>query len=356
MTHPYQMTRQILTALILLAGLTLQAQYRCENLFYLTDSPEGLESFRQHASQISIVSPQVFSISKEGVLSGAVDHRVLDIAKANQVKVMPLVYNRGFTSAVLHAVVANSIARKRAIGMMLLYARQYQLSGWQFDLEGLNIEDRDNFTSFFRETADSLHQYNLQLSGALVHTIENVGGTTPYLDFLYENWRAGYDFKALAAAGDFISIMSYDQHTRRTTPGPVAGADWVERIVGYLLAEGVSAGKLSLGIPSYSDYWFTDYTEEKGAFSNARQIGYTEVQYLLGKYAAKPVWNVKAGCNYAVWDNDGVFEYLYLEDAQSLKPKLEILEKYNLRGISVWVLGREDPAFWDTLGKMTKRK
>jgi spore germination protein YaaH len=109
-------------------------------------------------------------------------------------------------------------------------------------------------------------------------------------------------------------------------------------------------------IPSYSDYWFTDYTEEKGGFSNARQVGYTEVQYLLGKYFAKPVWNAKAGCNYAVWDNDGTFEYLYMEDAQSLKPKLDLLEKYKLRGISVWVLGSEDPAFWDTLDKMTKRK
>jgi spore germination protein YaaH len=365
MARQYHPTKQLLiVSILLLSALTPYArqrpenpaQYHSENLFYMTDSPEGLESFRRNASQISIVCPQVFAISKEGVLSGSVDHRILEIATANKVKVMPLVFNKGFTSTVLHAVIANPIARKRAIGMMLLYARQYGLDGWQFDMEGLNIEDRDNFTSFFKETADSLHQYHLQLSAALVHAVENTGGTTPYLDFLYENWRAGYNFKELAAAGDFISIMSYDQHTRRTTPGPVAGADWVERIVQYLLAEGVPAQRLSLGIPSYSDYWFTDYTEEKGGFSNARQIGYTEVQYLLGKYAAKPAWNAKAGCNYAVWDNDGVFEYLYMEDAQSLKPKLDILEKYKLRGISVWVLGREDPASWNTLEQMTKRK
>jgi spore germination protein YaaH len=357
MAYQYHLTKQLLTAsILLLSTLTTHAQYRSENLFYMTDSPEGLESFRKNAAQISIVCPQVFFMSKEGVLSGAVDPRLLEIAKANKVKVMPLVVNRGFNSGLLHAVVSSPVARKRAIGMMLIFAQQYGLDGWQFDMEGLNIEDRDSFTSFFRQTADSLHQYKLQLSAALVHAVENTGGTTAYLDFLSENWRAGYAFKELAEAGDFISIMSYDQHTRRTTPGPVAGADWVERIVKYLLAEGVPAEKLSLGIPSYSDYWFTDYTEEKGAFSNARQIGYTEAQYLLGKYAAKPVWDAKAGCNYAVWDNDGVFEYLFMEDAQSLKPKLGILERDKLRGISVWVLGREDPAFWDTLGKMTKRK
>jgi len=46
----------------------------------------------------------------------------------------------------------------------------------------------------------------------------------------------------------------------------------------------------------------------------------------------------------------------YIEDSQSLKPKLNILKKYKLRGISVWVLGSEDPAFWNVLAKETSRK
>jgi spore germination protein len=345
------------TFLLTLVSVTaLKAQFRSENIFYMTDSPESFESFQKNTAQISIVCPQTFSVSKDGVLSGSVDPRILEIAKTKRIKVEPLIVNKGFTPSILHALVTDAAARKRAINMMLLYARQYQLQGWQFDMEGLSMTDRDSFTSFFKQTADSLHANNLQLSAALVHTVENVGGTTPYHDFLFENWRAGYDFKQLAEAGDFISIMSYDQHTRRTTPGPVAGIHWVERIIEYLLKEGVPPGKLSLGIPTYSDYWFTDYTEEKGGFSNARQIHYTEVQYLLGKYNAKPQWNTDAGCNYTIWENDGVYEYLFIEDAQSLKLKLELLKKYQLRGISVWALGREDPATWILLNQLTTKK
>ena len=354
------MKRQLLTfVIIILLVFKLQAQVRSENLFYMTDTPQSFESFQKNASQISIVCPQNFKISKEGVLSGTIDHRVLEIAKANNIKVMPLIVNLandGFNSELLHAIVSNPIARKRAVGMMLIYAQQYELDGWQFDLEGLNIEDRESFTIFFKETANALHAEKLQISAALVHAVENVGGTTAYLNFLYEDWRAGYSFKELAEAGDFISIMSYDQHTRRTTPGPVAGIDWVERIVKYLLAEGVPPEKLSLGIPDYSKHWFTDYTKEKGAFSNAQGLGYTALQYLLKKNDAKVLWNDKAACNYAVWNNDGVFEYVFIEDAQSLKPKLDLLKKYKLRGISVWVLGNEDPAFWNALSKETKRK
>lgn len=351
------MKRRLLTALFILVCITpVSAQIKSENLFYMTDSPESFESFRKNAAQISIVCPQVFLISKEGVLSGSVDRRVLEIAKANKIKVMPLIVNAGFNSTLLHNIVTNPIARKRAIEMMLLYAEQYGLDGWQFDLEGLNIADRDNFTLFFKETASALHARKLQLSAALVHTLENVGGPTAYHSFLFENWRAGYSFKELAEAGDFLSIMTYDQHTRRTPPGPVAAPNWMERIVQYLLKEGVPANKLSLGIPNYSVYWFPDYTEERGGFTNGKQVGYETVQYLLGKYDATPLWNEKAGCNYAVWDNDGVYEYLYIEDSRSFQAKLNLLGKYKLRGISVWVLGREDQGFWNVLSKDTQRR
>jgi spore germination protein YaaH len=345
----------LLTLSFLCCYFNLIAQKRSENLFYMVDTPESFESFKNNVKQISIVCPQVFFVSKEGVLSGSVDPRVVKIAKANQVKVMPLIVNSGFNAVLLHNIVTNPVARKRAINMMLLYAHQYKLDGWQFDLEGLNIADKEDFTTFYKETATALHQENLQLSAALVHAVENVGGTTAFHNFLFESWRAGYSFKELAEAGDFISIMSYDQHTRRTPPGPVAGLKWMERIIKYLLDEGVSPNKLSLGIPNYSVHWFADYTEEKGGFSNGRQVGYSTVQYLLGKYNAKPVWDEKAGCSYAIWDNDGVNEYVYIEDASSFKRKLELLKKYKLRGISVWVLGKEDKSFWEVLAKGTLR-
>ncbi|MCB0589019.1 MAG: hypothetical protein KDD06_27270, partial [Phaeodactylibacter sp.] len=142
----------------------------------------------------------------------------------------------------------------------------------------------------------------------------------------------------------------------RTPPGPVAGIEWVEKVVKYLLSEGIAPQKISMGVPTYSVHWFADYTEERGGFSNGRQVGYDRVQHLLGKFDAIPQWHEKGGCHYAFWDNGGVYEYLFIEDAESLKLKLGILEKYHLRGISVWVLGREDPRFWEVLRKRVVKK
>ncbi|MES1215626.1 MAG: hypothetical protein ABUT20_08915 [Bacteroidota bacterium] len=173
-----------------------KAQTNSENLFYMTDTPESFKSFIKNIRQISIVCPQTFLISSSGVLSGSVDRRILDSARKYKIKVMPLIVNGGFNSQLLHTILINPNARKRSIRMMLDYAKKYKLDGWQFDLEGLNINDRDSFTIYFKETATALHQAGLSLSAALVHNIENVGGPSPYHNSLYENWRAGYSFKS----------------------------------------------------------------------------------------------------------------------------------------------------------------
>ncbi len=333
-----------------------QTQTKSENLFYMVDTPESFASFEANVDQISIVCPQTFLISKEGVLTGSIDHRVLEIAKKNKIKIMPLIVNKGFDQKLLHDIISNPTSRKRSIEMMLDYADRYNLDGWQFDLEGLHISDKDSYTQYFKETASALHGMNIELSAAVVHIFENVGGPSEYQRFLYEDWRAGFALKELSEIGDFITVMTYDQHTRRTPPGPVAGVEWVEQVVKFMLEQDVSPNKLSMGIPSYSVHWYADYSEEKGGFSNGRQIGYKTVRHLLEKNDVEPSWNEKVGCNYAVWDNGGVFEYIFIEDGQSLERKLDILRKYNLRGISVWVLGSEAPAFWQILKESTISK
>ena len=84
-------------AFILLFSLTAAyAQPRSENLFYMVDTPSSFRSFKENAGQISIVCPQTFNVSSGGVVYGSVDRRVLEISKENNIKVMPLLVNKGF--------------------------------------------------------------------------------------------------------------------------------------------------------------------------------------------------------------------------------------------------------------------
>lgn len=348
----------LLIFLLAFASITCLSQVKSENLFYMIDTPESFNSFSENIHQISVVCPQTYLVSDKGTITGTIDPRVLQLAKENNVKVIPLIVNfdGGFSQELLHKLLADPIARKRSIDMMVELAKRHGFAGWQFDLESLSMNDKTLFNTYYKEVADAFRKSSLSLSAALMHVTDIVGGTDLYHRFLYEDWRGGFDYKYLAETGDFISIMTYDQHTRRTPPGPVAGFDWVEKVITFAIKQGVSPEKISMGIPTYGHYWFADYTKEKGGFVNGRQIPYQQAMHLIHKNNAQVVWNEKAQCHYAFWDNEGVYEYVYFEDEASFAKKLELLSSYKLRGISVWVLGREADNFWKTLKENTIRK
>lgn len=339
-----------LLLVFLFLPLTSNGQYQSENLFYMVDDEDSFQSFKENLEEISIVAPQTFSISEDGVVWGEVDSRVLELAAEHDVKVIPLIMNPGFDRGLLHEFLHDSTARQQTISMMVDLAKSYDFAGWQFDFEHIHISDRKAFTNFYRETAEALHEEGFSLSAAVVPTNTDHDLPTAYHRFLYEYWRGAYDLKALAEIGDFLSLMTYSQHTRRTPPGPVAGIPWMKGMVEHMLSLGIAPEKISLGIPFYSTYWFADYTEERGGFINGRGATFQKVSGLIERYNADLVWLENQQCYYALWNHDGVFEYAFVEDARSISPKLDLVADNQLRGISVWRLGQEDPAAWDTLG------
>ncbi|MGB9772590.1 MAG: glycosyl hydrolase family 18 protein [Bacteroidota bacterium] len=331
-----------------------QISTKVERLFYYVDTQGAFESLKEHINQITVIAPQSYKVDENGVVWGTVDPRVIALARKHNVKLMPLITNLGFDQALLHKLLADSGAVERMAQTLVHLCEQNRYAGIQLDFENLNMNDREPFTAMCKRVAQALHGHNLELSIAVVHRTEQYPGATAYLAWLFENWRGGYDLKNIAEVVDFVSVMTYSQHTRRTTPGPVAAIPWVNRVIKYFL-EYLPPDKLSLGIPLYSEYWYTAFDSSPStvsgqyAHSSARSVGYDEVKALVDRYGAKVHWDNDAMVNYAVIDNDGVFEYLYIEDARSFTAKLDLVRKYHLRGFSAWVLGNEDPEVWKIL-------
>jgi len=319
----------------------------------------ALEDFRAHADQISIVSPQAFRTDSLGHVDGVVDPEVLEIARTHGVRVIPLIVNAGFDQSLMHALLGNPEARQRTIDAFVALAREHGFAGWQFDYENFHADDRDAFTGYYRETATAFREAGLSLSVAVVPT-DGSTGTTSFQEYMQANWRNGFDIAALAEAGDFVSLMTYAQHGGPTAPGPVSGLPWMRRMLEHALDEGVPMSKISLGIPTYSGWWAPVYDEERGARVAGREIGHekalTELAGAEGQGGANGAtelhWLPEIGVQYAFWSNEGIYEWLFLEDARSLEAKLDLFDSYDgLRGVSAWVLGAEDPAIWDVLAR-----
>jgi len=326
-----------------------------EAIWYIRNTEDGIASFAANARHISIIAPQVYSIDSSGTICGGTDPRIVSIAKQYGVKLMPLVMNPGFDLAVLHHITTNPSARTASARSMARICRDEHVFGIQLDFENLHVSDRDAFTTFARELADSVHAAGCALSAAVVPRTDTTRGALPYHQWMTDYWRGAYDYKALAESLDFLSYMTYAQHTGGSTPGPVAGYPWMLASLKYVLSLGVPPSKISLGIPAYSDYWYPHYNPKTGdARSRGDDISYPAVMRIIHDGGGAPVWDDKQTAWYAMWERSGVFEHAWIEDARAFNAKMALVSTYNLRGYSVWLLGLEDPRTWEIVGSVRR--
>ena len=337
--------------LALLASTASGAQGAGERLFYYVDRADSYDSFVKHIGEITVVAPQVYVVDSLGIMWGSLDRRVSDLAKKHGVKVMPLFTNEGFGQAGLHKLLGDTAAQRRSIESVVAICKGNNYWGIQFDVENINIADRDRFTKWYENSANALHKVGCKVSVAVVHKTEDGAGPTAYGRFMQDSWRGGYDIAALARAGDFISLMTYSEHTRRTTPGPVAGLPWTREAMEYFLRF-VPPEKLSLGIPTYGGHWFTrgEVSGTERASSTSESVSWSWGSGLAERNNAAIQWDPVQQVPFASYMIGGINEWLFLEDVRAFKAKLDLVKEKKLRGFSVWVLGPEDQRIWELLG------
>lgn len=331
-----------LIGLILLAaaaGMAGDSRPGFTTLMYLVNGQNSIDSFRRHAAKISIVAPQTFSMDAQGFVAGEVPPEVLRIAADARVAVMPLVVNRGFNQPLMHTVLDSPESRRRAIRYLVYYALRDGYLGFQFDFENISYTYRDKFTVFFRETAQEFHRYGLELSAAVVGRQDDTRNSRSPGG--YDNWSGVYDYEQMGKFADFISVMAYAEHGATDNPGPVAGLPWVNRIAEYS-AGTMAANKISLGVPFYGMRWETAQDKPRG-----RSARFSDAAAVLATTEA--VWDEVESSPHLSFDNNGAQTELWFENARSLQAKMHLAHDKGFRGVSAWVLGQEDPAFWDSL-------
>lgn len=346
----------VMFACALLAGKT-EGQAAGERLFYYVDREDSYNSLVKHIDQITVIAPQVYVVDSLGIMWGTLDRRVTDLARKHGVKVMPLFTNEGFQQAGLRRLLADSVARRRATDAMVALCKTHGYWGIQFDVENLNISDRDRFTQWYAEAAKALHGAGYKISVAVVPRTSDGAVGTAYGRFMQDSWRGGYDIPALARIGDFVSLMTYSEHTRRTTPGPIGGMPWTREALDFFLRF-VPPEKLSLGIPTYGGRWYTRYdpSTTDRASSTSESVSWSWGSGFAERNGATVQWDSVQQVPFASYTVAGINEWLFLEDVRAFRAKLDLAKEKKLRGFSVWVLGPEDQRIWDLLAAERRQR
>jgi spore germination protein YaaH len=366
------MYRNFWSLLLFLFGFALafaqSATSSPEALWYYKEEPRSRESFFKHADKIDVLGPQTYFLKKDGVVTGSVRQDVLDKAKQENIKVMPLLANiiilkndkEYFDMTTMSDLLSNTANWEKVAKVMREEGHKNGYYGWQLDLEHINVKDKELFIQFVTYLKKELAKDNLKLSAAIVSKISD--NPEDYKSNYWTEWAGAYDYQRLGEVLDFVSVMAYDQPN---SPGPVATLDWSKKVMQYTLGK-IPKEKVSFGIPTYS--WAYRSEDLKNKKSHFLMVDYGLVQTWLTQYEKQKViklseagykeayrkyWTTGVGSSalyggqaWVSYNYNGKNYTIWAENASSFKVKLEQVKSAGVRGYSAWVLGDEDPAVW----------
>lgn len=306
------------------------------------DQERAFESFRNNVEAIDFVSLFWYYLTADGKIAkyeyAKEDQRILDFAKAHNVKVLALVSNLPEGEGLdwdwkrVDGVIADPEQRARHIGDIVVLVEQKGFDGINIDYEDLQDTQTDDFSLFMKELGSALHEQGKILKVAL-HPRENNDHTH------------GQDWVAISQSADQLTFMTYDEHSQSGEPGPVASINWVRRTIEFALSLGVPKEKIFVGIPLYGYDWAT---RKDGSFDTAKVLEYEDVASIMEVFGARLQFDEKSASPYLEY-TVGKKHIVWFENKKSFAAKLELARELGVGGIAFWRLGGENPAVWQTL-------
>ncbi len=341
---------RIVCILLLLATSTPFIRAQPKALLYMTSSAQSVQSFLDHPDKIDILVPTWYSTDVHGLVWGAPNPQVMQVAREHHVAVMPIIGGSGMGPDQYHQFFNDAVARHSMEQALVRTCKQNGYLGIQFDFEDISWQDRDALSQTVAETAAALHSAGFQLSIATVPNAPGHPEGTAYNAWMFRDWRGAYDLKALAQSVDLICLMTYDQHTRYTPPGPVAGYAWTLENLKYALTV-VPKDKLSLGIPLYGYHWFAGAPPGGKNVPNptAEYISAPAAMQLAHAYDARLQWDPEDKTAWFYFYRSDAREWVFYTDGRTFAARYDLVKQYGLEGFCSWVLGNEDPAIWQLL-------
>jgi spore germination protein YaaH len=333
--------------LLFLFSTALLATAQPKSLFYMIDTPGSVKSFTEHADKIDILVPAWYSVDGNGLVSGGPNPNVLTVAADHHVPVMPIVAL--MVQLDLHKLMVTPVAQQAFTNALVSECKKHGYSGFQIDFENVNWTDRDLLSALVAETATALHKEKLQLTIATVPNAPGFPGKSGFSRWLYANWRGAFDLKALSQSADLICLMTYDQNTRWTMPGPVAGYPWTVENLEYAL-QFVPKEKLSMGIPVYGYHWFAgEPSKDEKPNPTAEYIGQDDIDEYMAAYHPHVEWDSTDRVSWFYFYKDDMRDWVFYTDKRGFQERLNLVRDRGLQGFCSWVLGSENPEIWSLL-------
>ncbi len=330
--RPQPLLRTLLTIAIALAGGTTAAAPAGATgggvtAFHVPWDPASQAGLAAHLGHIDVFAPQWIAVTTaDGTLATPPDLKALATLKgAKGTIVLPVITNAHdgvWDGAAAEGVMARPEVRAKVIARLVALAKARGWGGYVFDFEALPPTGVAAYPGFVAQARKALTR---------------AGKTTWVTAFLSADPAV---LKPLADASDRLVLMAYDECWSTSTPGPVAGEDWLEAVLPVKLAA-LDPGKALLAVGAYGYDWPVG--------KPATVIGVPAAKALAAAHGVAITHDpASANATFKYQDTAGVRHTVWMTDAFTWSYERAAARAAGLRGVAVWRLGLEDPAIWTT--------
>ncbi len=329
----------------LVPGTTLRIPIREKNYGFIEvngyiepSTPEKeTQIVRDVGEYLTYLSPFSYQVRADGSLKPINDAAMLSAAKEFRIAPLLVLTNFGtgtFDTELVDALLGDTAVQQTLINNMIQTMRAKGYYGVNIDFERISPENRELYNDFLRKVVAALHPLGYVVSTALApkNSAYQTGA-----------WHGAHDYKAHGEIVDFVILMTYEWGWSGGPPYAVAPIDLVEEVLRYAVSV-IPSRKILMGMPLYGYDWMLPFMPG-GKW--AKRLSPQEALKLAAEVGATISYNEQTQApTFKYYDSNGVQHEVWFEDARSIRAKLLLVNKYDLRGVSYWVLGLEFPQNW----------
>lgn len=286
------------------------------------------ELLKLWSDDLTYVSYYSYGFNAQGDLIPINDANLIQLAyNSNVAPLMVLTpYNEygEYSYDLTRIVFTDPNVRDRLINNIVLNVDNQKYFGMVFNFGYIAPQDREQFVITVSKTAARLNR-----KAALV-----IVSLTPGI------YDAGIDYSALSRAANFLELKAFRQVLGNEPPGPLSSS---EAIFNFLAFNRVlDTRKVLLGISNYAYDWTIP---SPGSFLPAQMISNAEAGRRAEETGAAIQYDDRAQAPFYFYnDSSGTQHVVWFENQESIKSKLEIVDEFELGGISIWTIMDPLPA------------
>ena len=292
---------------------------------------DTLQSVTANTKGLNVISPTWFKLSDNaGNFTSFASADYVEKAHAMGLEVWALVENIEYKNSIdMYEILSSTSTREKLIAGLVGEVQQYGIDGINVDFEQISMDCGEHYIEFIRELSVSCRKNGIVLS------VDNYV-PTGYTDH--------YDRREQGIVADYVIIMGYDEHYAGSQEaGSVASINYVESGIADTVSQ-VPANKVINAIPFYTRIW-----ETTGSSISSQAVGMEMAEEYVAAHNIDVEWNEETCQNYGEYTSGDTRYQVWLEDEESIRVKLNIMEKYGIGGVAAWRLGFEKPEIWDEI-------